>query len=98
MNIYSAVSSKTFLVLTLPFRVFFKDDLNFIILLVLGFIAVWAFSLVVASGGDSSLQHMGVSLQWLLLWSTGCRSTGFGRCIVWALGCLSFSSFDTWAQ
>ena len=39
------------------------------------FVAVHGLSLVAASGGYSSLQHAGFSLQWLLLlWSTGCRA------------------------
>ena len=39
------------------------------------FIAVRGLSLVAASGGYSSLQCMGFSLQWLLLlWSTGSRA------------------------
>ena len=40
---------------------------------------------VVASGGYSSLQCVGFSLQWLLLlWSTGSRCTGFSSCGTWA--------------
>ena len=44
------------------------------------FIAVRRLSLVVVSGGYSSLQCMGFSLRWLLLWSTGSRHTGFSSC------------------
>ena len=41
------------------------------------FIAVHGLSLVVASGGYSSLQCAGFSLQWLLLlWSMGSRRAG----------------------
>ena len=41
------------------------------------FVAVRGFSLVVVSGGYSSLQCMGFSLRWLLLlWSTGSRHVG----------------------
>ena len=42
-------------------------------------------SLVVASGGYSSLQYAGFSLQWLLLlWSTDSRCAGFSSCGVQA--------------
>ena len=42
------------------------------------FIAVRGLSLVLASGGYSSLQCTGFSLWWLLLlWSTGSRRMGF---------------------
>ena len=45
------------------------------------FIAACRLSLVVASGGYSSLRCAGFSLQWLLLlWSTGSRHTGFSSC------------------
>ena len=45
------------------------------------FIAVHGLSLVVASGGYSSLQCAGFSLQWLLLLrSTGSRYAGFSSC------------------
>ena len=45
------------------------------------FIAECGLSLVVASGGYSSLQCAGFSLQWpLLLRSTGPRRAGFGSC------------------
>ena len=56
------------------------------------FVAVRGFSLVAVSGGYSSLQCMGFSLQWLLLlWSTGSRHTGFSSCgpqaqQLWLLG------------
>ena len=44
-------------------------------------IAVHGLSLVVASGGYSSLRCKGFSLQWLLLLqSTGFRSAGFSSC------------------
>ena len=49
------------------------------------FIAACGFSLVAASGGYSSLQCVGFSLQWLLLlWSTGSRHAGFSSCGMWA--------------
>ena len=44
------------------------------------FIAASGLSLVAAGGGYSSLQCEGFSLQWLLLWSTGSRHTGFSSC------------------
>ena len=49
------------------------------------FIAVRGFSLVALSGGCSSLQCAGFSLQWLLLLqSTGSRHVGFSSCGMWA--------------
>ena len=49
------------------------------------FVAACGLSLVVASGGCSSLQCMGFSLQWLLLLrSTGSRHVGFSSCGMWA--------------
>ena len=45
------------------------------------FVAARGLSLVVASGGYSSLQCVGFSLWWpLLLWSTGSRHTSFSSC------------------
>ena len=45
------------------------------------FIAVHGLSLVVVSGGYSSLRCMGFSLRWLLLlWRMGSRCTGFSSC------------------
>ena len=45
------------------------------------FVAARGLSLVAASGGWSSLQRVGFSLQWLLLlWSMGSRHTGFSSC------------------
>ena len=45
------------------------------------FVAVCSLSLVVASGGYSSLRCAGFSLWWLLvLRSTGSRHVGFGSC------------------
>ena len=44
-------------------------------------VAVCGLSLVAESRGCSSVQCTGFSLWWLLLlWSTGCRHVGFGRC------------------
>ena len=49
------------------------------------FVAVRGLSLVVESGGYSSLQCTGFSWQWLLLLrSTGSRHTGFSSCGMWA--------------
>ena len=45
------------------------------------FVAAFGLSLVVVSGGYSSLQCAGFSLWWLLLlWSTGSRRVGFSSC------------------
>ena len=45
------------------------------------FVAARGLSLVVASGGYSSLQCVGFSLQWLLLLrSMGSRHAGFSSC------------------
>ena len=45
------------------------------------FVAARGLSLVVASGGYSSLRCVGFSLWWLLLlWSTGSRRAGFSSC------------------
>ena len=56
------------------------------------------FSLVAASGGYSSLQCTGFSLQWLLLLqNTGSRSTGFSSCGSQALE-RRLSSCGAWAQ
>ena len=49
------------------------------------FIAVCGLSLVVVSGGYSSLRCAGFSLRWLLLLrNTGSRSMGFSSCGSWA--------------
>ena len=49
------------------------------------FVAVRGLSLVVASGGYSSLRCTGFSLRWLLLLrSTGSRRAGFSSCDTWA--------------
>ena len=48
------------------------------------FVAARGLSLVVASGGYSSLWHLGFSLRWLLLLqSTGSRHAGFSSCGTW---------------
>ena len=62
---------------------------KFIYLFIFGCIGSWllraGFSLVVAIGGYSLLQHMAFSLRWLLLlWSTGSRCVGFSSCDMWA--------------
>ena len=45
------------------------------------FVAVHGLSLIVASGGYSSLRCVGFSLRWLLLLrSTGSRHAGFSSC------------------
>ena len=45
------------------------------------FVAACRLSLVAESGGYSSLQCAGFSLQWLLLlWGTGSRRAGFSSC------------------
>ena len=63
-------------------RVFFFKFIYFIYFwLFWVFVAVRGLSLVVASGGHSSLRFMGFSLRWpLLLRSTGSRRTGFRSC------------------
>ena len=49
------------------------------------FVAARGLSLVVVSGGYSSLWCAGFSLRWLLfLWSTGSRRAGFSSCGTWA--------------
>ena len=49
------------------------------------FVAVRGLSLVVASGGYSSLRCAGFSLRWLLLLqSTGSRRMGFSSCSTWS--------------
>ena len=56
------------------------------------FVAARGLSLVAASGGYSSFQCMGFSLQWLLLLrSTGSRHTGFSSCG------MRLSSCGSWA-
>ena len=61
---------------------FFKKEFIYFILLALQvFVAVHRLSLVVASGGSSSLWCMGFSLWWLLLvWSTGFGHASFSSC------------------
>ena len=44
------------------------------------FVVVRGFSLVAESGVYSSLQCVGFSLRWLLLWSMDSRHTGFSSC------------------
>ena len=49
------------------------------------FLAARGLSVVVASGGYSSLWCAGFSLQWLLLLQSTCsRRTGFSSCGAWA--------------
>ena len=62
------------------------------------FVAACGLSLIVVSGGYSSLRCAGFSLWWLLLlWSTGSRRVGFSSCGSWALEC-RVSSSGAWAQ
>ena len=61
------------------------------------FVAVRRLSLVAASGGYSSLQCTGFSLQWpLLLWSMGSRHAGLSSCGLRALE-RRLSSCGAWA-
>ena len=63
------------------FFFFFKVFIYFILLALRVFVAVCGLSLVVASGGYSSLWSMGSSLWWhLLAWSTGSRHASFSSC------------------
>ena len=67
---------------------FFKKIIYFIFGCVGSSLLRAGFSLVVASGGCSSLQCTGFSLRWLLLlWSTGSRHVAFSSCGSWALEC-----------
>ena len=61
---------------------FFNKFIYFFIFGCVGSLLLRAvFSLVVVSGGYSSLQFAGFSLRWLLLlWSTGSRRAGFSSC------------------
>ena len=62
------------------------------------FVAVHGLSLIVASGGYSSLRCAGFSLRWLLLLrSTGSRHAGFSSCGSWAVE-RRLSSCGTQAQ
>ena len=65
---------------------FLKSKFIYLVLAALGLrCCAWAFSLVAASGGCSSLWCTGFSLQWLLLLqSTGSRLAGFSSCGTWA--------------
>ena len=83
---------------------FFFELINQVIYLFIYFWLHWVFvaahrlSLVVASGGYSSLQCAGFSLRWLLLLrSMGFRRTGFCNCGTWALE-HRLSSCGAWAQ
>ena len=64
------------------------------------FVAVRGLSLVVASGGYSSLRCAGFSLRWLLLLqSTGSRRMGFSSCSTWSRALERRpSSCGAWAQ
>ena len=80
---YISIWKFTFTVLFLFY--FFKLINLFIFWLCWGpgwvFVAARGLSLIAASGGYSSLQCAGFSLQWLLLLqSTGSRHAGFRRC------------------
>ena len=73
--------------LLFSFSYFFKINLFLLIYFWLRwvFIAARGFSLVVVSGGYSSLRCAGFPLRWLLLlWNTGSRHMGFSSCGAWA--------------
>ena len=66
---------------SLQYPFFLKNYLLLFFWLCWVFIAACGLSLVVTSGGYSSLWCAGFSLQWLLLlWSTGSRCAGFSSC------------------
>ena len=80
------------------FVLFYKFILFFQFWLRWVFFVVCRLSLVAVSGGYSSLQFAGFSLQWLLLFqSTGSRRTGFSSCGLRALE-RRLSSCDAWDQ
>ena len=84
-----------------PWLIFFNKFIYFIYIyfwLHWVFVAACRLSLVVASGGYSSLWCTGFSLQWLLLLRRmGSKCTGFSSCGSWALE-RRLSSCGTWAQ
>ena len=104
MSVLSRVTES--LVFLFCFSLFIQFFIYFIFWLCWVFVAVRGLSLVVVSGGYSSLQCVGFSLRWLLLlWSTGSRRTGFSSCSTWAqqLWCMGsrerrLSSCGAWAQ
>ena len=64
-----------------PFISIYILYICFFLLLRWVFVAARGLSLVAASGGYSSLQCAGFSLQWLLLlWGMGSRRVGFSSC------------------
>ena len=74
-----------------------KGYFNFFFFFALFLIAAHGLSLVVVSGGCSSLQRMGLSFWWLpLLQSAGSRHTGLRSCSWQALE-HRLSSCGTWA-
>ena len=76
---------------------FFKINLFIYLWLSWVFVAARRLSLVVASGGYSSLRCAGFSLQWLLLsWNMGFRCIGFSSCGLQVLE-HRLSSCGTWA-
>ena len=69
---------------TMPPQFLFFNNL-FIFGCVGSFVAARRLSIVVASGGYSSLRCVGFSLRWLLLLqSMGSRRVGFSSCGMWA--------------
>ena len=76
------------LLFNFEFRIFFYNVSQYLFIylwLSWVFVAVHGLSLVVASGGYSSLRCAGFSLRWLLLLrSTGSRHEGFSSCGTWA--------------
>uniref|UniRef100_A0A8C9CAD1 Septin-type G domain-containing protein n=1 Tax=Phocoena sinus TaxID=42100 RepID=A0A8C9CAD1_PHOSS len=90
---------KSLLLFPINFILFFlMKKIYYLFRLCWVFIAVHGLSLVAVSRGYSSLQRVGFSLRWLLMWSTGSRRVGFSSCGTRTLGCGGFSSGGTWAQ
>ena len=75
------LSISSFMFVNICFMYLGAPMLGAYIYMYFGCVAVRGLSLVVASGGYSSLQCVGFSLLWLLLLqSTGSRCMGFGSC------------------
>ena len=86
-NLHFSAEIEKFLYVFWPFRYYFLNLFNlFSFCLHWAFVAACRLSLVVVSGGHSSLWRTGFSLQWLLLLqSTGSMRVGFSSCGSWAL-------------
>ena len=86
-NLHFSAEIEKFLYVFWPFRYYFLNLFNlFSFCLHWAFVAARRLSLVVVSGGHSSLWRTGFSLQWLLLLqSTGSMRVGFSSCGSWAL-------------